>query len=84
MTIATKTDRERAIESARERRSIGYNEAGACQHALRAFPSVKLSVDQLKALAFGATLHGFGKPVSANSWEGPGGDAWIADGGTKD
>ncbi len=57
------TIREQAIQSARERRSIGYNEEGACEHALRAFPSVKLSRDQLKALAFGATLYGMGKPM---------------------
>lgn len=115
------TTREQAIQQARREVQLGRCKEEAAEAALRAFPSLKLSRDQLKALAFGATLHGFGKPVPLEakdhpvpqfmtredweraepaitkadtrdglaarrdiSWEGPEGDAWIADGGTKD
>lgn len=57
------TPRDRAIAIARLRRGIGYTAEGACEAALRAEPSVKLSRDQLKALAFGATLYGFGERI---------------------
>jgi hypothetical protein len=55
-----KTERDRAIQAARELHATGrYLKREACAAALRAVP-VALSVDQLKALAFGAVLHGFG------------------------
>jgi hypothetical protein len=55
------TARERAIQAARELHATGrYDKPTACTVALNAFPELKLSRDQLKALAFGAVLHGFG------------------------
>lgn len=53
--------RERAIQAAREIHATGrYDKLTASAVALNAHPSVGLSPDQLKALAFGAVLHGFG------------------------
>jgi hypothetical protein len=58
----TKTPRERAVTMASELASSGRcTQREACAAALRAVPELPLSVDQLKALAFGGVRwHGFG------------------------
>lgn len=65
------TNREQAIWQARNEVAKGRCKEEAAEAALRAFPDVKLSRDQLKALAFGATLHGFGKPVPLEAKDHP-------------
>jgi hypothetical protein len=56
------TPRDRAITLAREAFATQrYSRESACEAALAAIPELKLSRDQLKALAFGAVLHGFGE-----------------------
>lgn len=58
------TPRDRAIDLAREAVATQrHSPEVACEMALRAVPECKLSRDQLKALAFGARLHGFGVRV---------------------
>lgn len=55
------TERDRAVQSARDLHATGrYDKRTASAVALNAFPQLGLSPDQLKALAFGAVLHGFG------------------------
>lgn len=52
----------RAITLAREAAAtLRHSRESACEAALAAVPACKLSRDQLKALAFGAVLHGFGE-----------------------
>jgi hypothetical protein len=55
--------RDRAVQAARELHATGrYDKRTACAVTLNAFPTLGLSPDQLKALAFPADVrfHGFG------------------------
>lgn len=61
------TPRDKTIYLAREAMvSQGVSREFACEAALVAVPACKLSRDQLKALAFGAVLHGFGAKAPAS------------------
>lgn len=61
------TPRDRAITLAREAlATTRHSRESACEAALAAVPACKLSRDQLKALAFGAVLHGFGATALAS------------------
>jgi hypothetical protein len=58
------TPRARAVTLARELvATTRYTERSACEAALRAVPELAWSPDQLKAIAFGAVLYGFGRPA---------------------
>jgi hypothetical protein len=60
--------REQAVQAARELHATGrYDKPTACTVTLNAFPELKLSRDQLKALAFGAVFHGFGEPILSDT-----------------
>jgi hypothetical protein len=66
------SDREKAIQAARELHATGrYDKPTACTVTLNAFPELKLSRDQLKALAFpaGTRWYGFGELVPSSSAE---------------
>lgn len=64
MHNAATAPRARAITLAREAFATQrHTRESACEMALAAVPELKLSRDQLKALAFGAVLHGFGERV---------------------
>ncbi len=64
MHNAATAPRARAITLAREAFATQrHTRESACEAALAAVPELKLSRDQLKALAFGAVLHGFGERV---------------------
>lgn len=70
-------ERTKAIEMARELvRTTRYTPEQACEAVLRTDTGARLSLsrDQLKALAFGATFHGWGKvtrvvvPLAVFAW----------------
>jgi hypothetical protein len=58
--LGTMTDREEAVSMARAMFD-SHGRRVACEAALAAFPSVKMSPDQLAGLAFGVTWYGFGR-----------------------
>jgi hypothetical protein len=61
--MSMSNERTRAIQAARELHATGrYDKPTACTITLNAYPELKLSRDQLKALAWPADVryHGFG------------------------
>jgi hypothetical protein len=69
--------KDRAVALAREIAGGGVDPRQACADALKQVPQLRWSADQLKAIAFGAKLHGFGQPTEGIVKEATGGDGFF-------